>query len=342
MLGPSKKRLSIAYLVPDTPLFGGIKVVLQHADLLVERGHRVVIIGAESAPSWRPCKAIFCSMETFRSQKQKLDIVIATFWTTVPQVLDFGDAILLHFCQGYEGIHTHNLDEHKAIETVYQQPIQAITVSVHLLHWLKQEFNKTAFLTPPVLDDGWSPSIWHSGPGKMPRILVVGPWEIDWKGVITALKAILLLRDKGYDCQLIRLSQWPQTPAERALLAADEFYKHIAPKEVPAIVRSCDLLLCPSWEQEGFGLPVLEAMASGVPVIASNISSFNTFSGSAARLVPVKCEQAFASAAQQVLNSKRLWWSMRLKGLIVARRFSRRRITNMLESTFFRVVDKNE
>ena len=41
----------------------------------------------------------------------------------------------------------------------------------------------------------------------------------------------------------------------------DEFHCRIPPADVARLIAGCDLMLAPSWEQEGFGLPVLEAMS---------------------------------------------------------------------------------
>ena len=69
-------------------------------------------------------------------------------------------------------------------------------------------------------------------------------------------------------------------------------------------MRGVDLVLAPSWEQEGFGLPVLEAMACGVPVVASEISAFRGFAGGAAVLVPFDRPDRFAAAAAELLGDR--------------------------------------
>jgi glycosyltransferase involved in cell wall biosynthesis len=154
---------------------------------------------------------------------------------------------------------------------------------------------------------------------------VTSPFEIDWKGVPTALGAVRRLRDEGFDCRLVRLSQWPQGETERALVRADEFHEHLPPERVPALVRSCDLLLAASWEQEGFGLPVLEAMACGVPAVASDISCFRDWASPAARLVPVRNEAAFASSARDMLSDAQSWRRQRRAGLRLAKDYRQER-----------------
>ena len=73
---------------------------------------------------------------------------------------------------------------------------------------------------------------------------------------------------------------------------------------------------------EGFGLPVLEAMAYGVPVITANVSSLPEVSGEAALLVRPGKWQDIAEAMQKLLSNKKLYENLSTESLARAKKFS--------------------
>lgn len=86
-------------------------------------------------------------------------------------------------------------------------------------------------------------------------------------------------------------------------------------------MRNADLFFFPSLF-EGFGLPVLEAMACGVPVVASKITSIPEVAGSAAILINPHKPYEMAVALSKVINDKKLRYSLVSKGKARASIFS--------------------
>ena len=115
------------------------------------------------------------------------------------------------------------------------------------------------------------------------------------------------------------------------MLEPDRFLTGVPPSEIARELRECDLLLFPSREEEGFGLPLLEAMASRVPVVASRISSAVHIADGAARLVPPGDARAFAEAAEELLASAGSWRRARRLGARAARRFRPEEVAPRLE-----------
>jgi glycosyltransferase involved in cell wall biosynthesis len=92
-------------------------------------------------------------------------------------------------------------------------------------------------------------------------------------------------------------------------------------EELPGWYRAAELFVYPSLF-EGFGLPVLEAMACGTPTITSNASSLPEVAGDAALLVDPEDTAGLAGAMAHVLVEPEVAAKMRAAGLRQAARFS--------------------
>jgi glycosyltransferase involved in cell wall biosynthesis len=96
---------------------------------------------------------------------------------------------------------------------------------------------------------------------------------------------------------------------------------YVPDADLPALYSGADLFVFPSL-YEGFGLPPLEAMACGTPVVCSNAGSLPEVVGDAAIMVDPYDVEGLAEAMQRVLTDADLREELRAKGLARARHFT--------------------
>jgi glycosyltransferase involved in cell wall biosynthesis len=99
------------------------------------------------------------------------------------------------------------------------------------------------------------------------------------------------------------------------------FTGYVVEDELPLLMNGADAFVFPSLH-EGFGIPPLEAMACGTPVVVSNVSSLPEVVGDAAITVDPYSIDAIADAVYRVISNEDLRAQMRAKGLERARLFS--------------------
>lgn len=149
------------------------------------------------------------------------------------------------------------------------------------------------------------------------------------KNLVRLIEAFDLLRQRGYEQLklLIIGDEISKLPALRRAVHRHKLHKHVRflgfqPDETLAILyRLAAVFVFPSL-YEGFGLPPLEAMACGTPVVTSNVSSLPEVTGDAAVLVDPYDIESIAHGMHQVLSRPALRQDLRAKGIARAREFS--------------------
>jgi glycosyltransferase involved in cell wall biosynthesis len=121
-------------------------------------------------------------------------------------------------------------------------------------------------------------------------------------------------------------SGWKYSPLFREIQAAGltendiRFLGYVPDEDMPSFYAGAQVFLFPSL-YEGFGLPLVEAMACGVPVIASNAPCMPEVLGDAAILEPVSSAERFATGIRRVLTDNELHRDLRARGIQRAQSF---------------------
>lgn len=130
------------------------------------------------------------------------------------------------------------------------------------------------------------------------------------KNVLGVLEAFRLIVEWGWNGNLVMVGRWgwrteairqalEDSPVREKIIHLD----YVEREEVPGLYRKAEFLLFPSW-LEGFGLPILEAMACGTPVLTSGRSAMPEVAGAAAVYVDPSNPHGIASAAISLLEDE--------------------------------------
>ncbi len=160
-----------------------------------------------------------------------------------------------------------------------------------------------------------------------PYVLWVGSLE-PRKGVTTLVKAMVTLGRQGGDVPLLVLAGYPGwrqngliSPADRAELGARLVEVGIVDDpSLQALYQGATIFAFPSLH-EGFGLPVLEAMANGAPVVCSDLPVLREVSGAQAVLVETGNVEAWADVLGSLLADDGRRAALAAAGRVQASRF---------------------
>jgi len=224
----------------------------------------------------------------------------------------------------HHSVHDAFLEPYKtALQSIYHRwwirPIETrnlaraaaiVAVSRYTATQLKQGFG---CVNAHVIHNGIDcESLFTPAPDREPhrpfRLLYVGNW-IERKGV--DLLAPLLER-LGPDFQLLYTAGRGKTTGQERLPTNARCLGTLDIAQLVAAYQNADALVFPS-RLEGFGLSAVEAMACGLPVIASRVSALPEVveEGVTGLLCPVDDVGAFAAAARKLAESPTLWTQMR-------------------------------
>ncbi|HET7418988.1 MAG TPA: glycosyltransferase family 1 protein [Candidatus Dormibacteraeota bacterium] len=153
-------------------------------------------------------------------------------------------------------------------------------------------------------------------------ILFVGTIE-PRKNLETLLDGWAMMRDRP-DLVVVGSWGWSFEPIREKMARLGPRLHHldsVDPDELPAIYNLARVLAHPAW-YEGFGLPPLEAMACGTPVVVSDRSSLPEVTGDAGLIVPADQPDAWRKALEQVMGDTELAADLRHRGILRAAEFS--------------------
>jgi phosphatidylinositol alpha-mannosyltransferase len=182
---------------------------------------------------------------------------------------------------------------------------------------------------------------WQDGTSNL---LFVGRHE-PRKGLLDLLKAYRILRKAGCQCRLLVVGSGPQEREARRYvltrrLGGVEFLGRVSDQEKAQLFKTASVYVSPATGGESFGIVLLEAMASGTPIVCSDIHGYKGVvrRGREGLLVPPRKPKALAAAIGRVLSDAELRATMSASGRARADEFSWERVTAKVDDYYGFVI----
>ena len=336
---------------------GGVKVLLQHVRLLRELGHDALLLTKRIVYDWADMADNAVILREDLSDMPDCDLYVATVASEVRTLYRSKGAGVAHLCQGYEPeeygarIRGESVTERyratgpfsflkragnnlrfrrriRRFEAAYALPTVKMAVSRHLADLIEGRYGQRCFL----VQNGVDQRVFYLGAeyargGALPgpvRVLSTGSIHVGSKDIPDTLEAIRILKDRGCPVELTRVSPGPPSEEETKSAIVDRFLIAISEREMAALYRETDIFVSSSLEGEGFGLPAIEALLSGVPCVLTEISTYNNFSATRdfAYFVPMHRPEAIADGIMTLINEGSIRNTYIERGLEVAKAFS--------------------
>jgi glycosyltransferase involved in cell wall biosynthesis len=328
--------MKITFVLPWLNVSGGIRVILDYAVRLHARGHDVRLVSllerppslkarlagwlrdrqAQRPPSQRrdalrefgaghlPHRAVL--EEEVKAAVSPSDVVIATWWYTAELVNDLPAQVgtKVYFIQGDESSLPF-LPRERVIATL-AAPLHKVAVSDWVASAIRGHVGDVAVT---VIANGVDVAKFHA-PARprnpIPRVGFVYS-AVKVKGCDIILAALARLRAQIPDLRVVAFGSESVSPT-LPVPAWVELTEKPTQDELVRCYAGCDLWLWGS-RAEGFGLPILEAMACRTPVVATRAGAApQLLAGGGGTLVPCDDAPAMAVAAREVLEASNEAW----------------------------------
>jgi glycosyltransferase involved in cell wall biosynthesis len=286
--------MKITFILPHVGFSGGIRVVAIYAERLKKRGHEVFVVSIpREQPSLRQQVKSLLQGQGWISRYKKgsshidevdvphrvidrcrpvtdadvpdADVVVATWWETAEWVANLSKTkgAKAYFIQHHE---IFDYFSQERVDATYLLPLHKITIAQWLVDLMRTQYSDSnVSLVPNSID---TEQFYAPPRGKQP-IPTVGMLyaQTFWKGCDISLKAFSLTAQKIPNLRLVAFGEGDLTP-ELPLPPGTEYVRKPPQHTIKDLYSQCDAWLFGS-RKEGFGLPIIEAMACRTPVIGT-------------------------------------------------------------------------
>lgn len=355
--------MKITFIVPVLNVTGGHRVVSIYAKFLANKGHTVTVVSPnKKKPTLKQTLKSFLTGNGYKIRSHSdatffddpsvavkiinpyrpikaedvpdADIVIATFWNTAEWVSEYpqNKGKKVYFLQHYE---THPWLPVERVKETLKLPFKKIVVSQWIADIIKNEY---ADSNTVVIPNGVSDKQFSAPARSKQTVPTIGMMysKRSFKGSDIAFKAY---HEAKKTTPSLKLVAFGTDVPDSSFPVGVEYYLHPDQEQLKEIYSQCDAWLFAS-RSEGFGLPILEAMACRTPVIGTQCGAApELINSSNGILVDIDDTAAMADAIIQFANMpNEEWVKTSNEALETSKRYQWIDSCNMFEETLMKFL----
>lgn len=341
-----KDKLEITYIMVWTKVCGGSKIILEYANRLAKKGHKINIVTYDEYPDWYELsdKINFVKVpenEDIEKYIPNSDVVVPTSWKCIRKAIKANKGPVAFFEQG--GSHLFEIDrlseiKRKVVYDRMQLPPFIYTVSKYSAEKIEEIYGKSSSIIYNALESKIFYPREKEREEKEISITIVGSEDFKFKNVGEVLEVIRELKEKYQ----IKLNWITQTEPKINIEEGKNAIVNPEQKIIGDVLRNTDIYICNS-EYESFGLPTLEAMTCGATVITTDTGGMRDFVIDRENALVIKHhnKEDMKEKIEMLINDKNLMHNMAQKGIITASKFNWDNTILSMEK-YFREIAKNK
>lgn len=338
-------KMDIVYVLETTVLSGGIKNVFEQVDRLADRGYRTHLFALGDQPAWFPLKTgirKFPNYAMMLNELKKMNAIkIATWWKTLPIVWNSCDprqggcGVPLYLVQDIEeSYYPHWPAMQERVRQTYRMPVHLLTIADWTAKQLKERFGREAANISIGIDlDVYKPN--RTQQYDPFRILACSRKSQQLKGFQLTVDAVREV------CRRLPESSFVTFGTEEPGLTGIPHRHYDCPDDrtVAGLYSDCGVFVQSSLH-EGFGLPILEAMACGAPVVVTRAEGNEEFCRHEHNCILVDKGdlEGVVQGIVRVLTDRPFTEHLAEKGKETAKSYHWNRVLDNLENEFTRVA----
>ena len=345
-----KDKLEITYIMVWTKVCGGSKIILEYANRLAKKGHKINIVTYDEYPDWYELsdKINFVKVpenEDIEKYIPNSDVVVPTSWKCIRKAIKANKGPVAFFEQG--GSHLFEIDrlseiKRKVVYDRMQLPPFIYTVSKYSAEKIEEIYGKSSSIIYNALESKIFYPREKEREEKEISITIVGSEDFKFKNVGEVLEVIRELKEKYQ----IKLNWITQTEPKINIEEGKNAIVNPEQKIIGDVLRNTDIYICNS-EYESFGLPTLEAMTCGATVITTDTGGMRDFVIDRENALVIKHhnKEDMKEKIEMLINDKNLMHNMAQKGIITASKFNWNNTILSMEKYFreiakYKVIDE--